>query len=447
MDMKSKVYHMDDRYSGLPSSIPAKAQQLFDHAGLGECFDPGDTVAVKCHMGEWNNSAYLRPILVRVIVDKVKEHGGKPFVTDTTTLPYYFYGGRSTADLHLETAARNGFTPQSMGCPIIISDGMYGTDDVRVDIPDGLLLKESYMAKGIADADAMIVVSHFKGHGSGVYGGSIKNVAIGCSSKRGKIDVHICLHQTVGWNSWSFNGDNCLGEECPDHVLCDNMCPVGAIKIKKDHAEWDAEACIGCLGHQRPLFRCELWGREKYEDWRNWFLVAMGDAATGYIRHMGPENVGYLTYAMDIAPACDCVPGSDRPVIPNLGVLASRDMVAIDVAALDMSVQAPGIHGSAAEEKEVMDPGVEKFTGIVGMSQWITANTCRLLGSGSMEYELVEPLVSEDEAAFAHPLFSPETPSGYYLAKGLRKFESWTPPGGFKYRDEPKVSIEELSRR
>lgn len=447
MDMKSKVYHMDDRYSGLPSSIPAKAQQLFDHAELGECFDPGDTVAVKCHMGEWNNSAYLRPILVRVIVDKVKEHGGKPFVTDTTTAPYYFYGGRSTADLHLETAARNGFTAQSMGCPIIISDGMYGTDDVKVDIPDGLLLKESYMAKGIADSDAMIVVSHFKGHGSGVYGGSIKNVAIGCGSKRGKIDVHLCLHQTVGWNSWSFNGDNCLGEECPDHVLCDNMCPVGAIKIKKDHAEWDADACIGCLGHQRPLFRCDLWGREKYEDWRNWFLVAMGDAATGYIRHMGPENVGYITYAVDITPSCDCVPGSDRPVIPNLGVLASRDMVAIDVAALDMSVQTPGIHGSMAEEKEVMNPGDEKFTGIVGMSQWITANTCSRLGSGSMEYELVEPLVSEDEAAFAHPLFSPETPSGYYLAKGLRKFGSWTPPGGFKYRDEPKVSIEELSRR
>jgi uncharacterized Fe-S center protein len=447
MDMKSKVYHMDDRYSGLPSSIPAKAQQLFDHAELGECFDPGDTVAIKCHMGEWNNSAYLRPILVRVIVDKIKEHGGKPFVTDTTTLPYYFYGGRSTADLHLETAARNGFTPQSMGCPIIISDGLYGTDDIRVDIPDGLLLKESYMAKGIADADAMIVVSHFKGHGSGVYGGSIKNVAIGCSSKRGKIDVHICLHQTVGWNNWSFNGNNCLGEECPDHVLCDSMCPVGALRIKEDHAEWDAEACIGCLGHQRPLFRCDLWGREKFEDWRNWFLVAMGDAATGYIRHMGPENVGYLTYAMDIAPACDCVPGSDRPVIPNLGVLASRDMVAIDVAALDMSVQAPGIQGSAAEEKGVMNPGDEKFTAIVGMSQWITTNTCRLLGSGSMEYDLVEPLVSEDEASFAHPLFSPETPSGYYLAKGLSKFGSWTPPGGFKYRDEPKVSIEELSKR
>ncbi|MES0326466.1 MAG: DUF362 domain-containing protein, partial [Candidatus Bathyarchaeia archaeon] len=153
--MKSKVYFMDDRYSGAQSSIPAKAQQLFDEAMLSECFDPGDLVAIKCHMGEWNNSAYLRPILIRIIVDKIKEHGGRPFVTDTTTAPYYFYGTRSTAELHLETAARNGFTSQSMGCPIIISDGLYGTDDVKVDIPGGLILKEGYLAKGIAEADSM----------------------------------------------------------------------------------------------------------------------------------------------------------------------------------------------------------------------------------------------------------------------------------------------------
>jgi len=95
--MTRKVYFMDDQYAGLPTSLPAKAAQLFDHASLGDCFEPGDSVAVKCHMGEWYNSAYLRPILVRVIVDRVKEHGGIPFVTDTTTAPYYPYGSRSMA--------------------------------------------------------------------------------------------------------------------------------------------------------------------------------------------------------------------------------------------------------------------------------------------------------------------------------------------------------------
>lgn len=439
---------MDDRYSGAKSSIPAKALQLFDNAELYDRFDSGDTVAIKCHMGEWNNSAYLRPILIRIIVDKIKEHGGRPFVTDTTTAPYYYYGARSTADLHLETAARNGFTPQSMGCPIIISDGLYGTDDVKIDISDGLILKEGYMAKGIADADAMIVVNHFKGHGSGVYGGSIKNVAIGCSSKRGKFNIHICTHPTVGWKSWKFEGDNCIGEECPDAELCNNLCPAGALKIKKENAEWEQHKCIGCFGHQMPLFRCNLWERgEKYEDWRNYFLITMGDAASAYINHIGRENIGYLTYALDITPACDCVPGADSPIIPNLGVFASKDLVAIDVAALDMSTQAYGIPGSAAERSEVMNPGDEKFTGIVGLSQWITPNVCVIHGAGTKEYELVEPELTEDEASIANKIFSPGRPSGWYLNKVMEKAGAWTPPNGFQYNEKPRLTIEQLSKK
>ena len=445
--MASKVYFMDDRYSGLTSSLPAKAQQLFDHAGLGECFEPGDSVAIKCHMGEWYNTGYLRPILVRVIVDKVKEHGGIPFVTDTTTAPYSLYGSRSQEQFYLETAAANGFTTESMGCPIIIADGAYGTEDVRVEIPDGLLLKEGYLGRAIADADAMIVVSHFKGHGGGVYGGSIKNVAIGCSSKRGKLNVHLTTHPDIGMRSWSFQGENCIGEECPDATACNNLCPVGAIRIVGDHMEWDREACIGCFGHQRPLFRCNTWGREKYDDWKEWFLIAMGDAATGYLREMGSEKVGFLTYAVDITPFCDCAHGADRPVIPNLGVFASRDMVAVDVAALDMADKSPGIPGSRAEDKEAMEPGVEKFTTIIGMSQWVTANACSRLGSGSTDYELVVPPVSDEETKFVYPRFSPERPSGYYLAKGVKKFGTWLPEGGFKYNSEPSVPFEELTKR
>lgn len=445
--MASKVYFMDDRYSGLTSSLPAKAQQLFDHAGLGECFEAGDSVAIKCHMGEWYNTGYLRPILVRVIVDKVKEHGGIPFVTDTTTAPYSLYGSRSQEQFYLETAAANGFTTESMGCPVIIADGAYGTEDVRVDIPDGILLKEGHLGRAIADADAMIVVSHFKGHGSGVYGGSIKNVAIGCSSKRGKLNVHLTTHPDVGMKYWSFQGENCIGEECPDATACNNLCPVGAIRIVGDHMEWDQDACIGCFGHQRPFFRCETWGKEKSQECGKWFLIAMGDAATGYLRQMGPENVGFLTYAVDITPYCDCAHGADRPVIPNLGVFASRDMVAVDVAALDMADKAPGIPGSRAEDKEAMEPGVEKFTTIIGNSQWVTANACARLGSGSTDYELVAPPVSDDEAKFVYHRFSPERPSGYYLAKGIEKFGTWLPLGGFKYNSEPSVPYDELTKR
>jgi uncharacterized Fe-S center protein len=406
--MANKVYFMDDRYSGLPSSLPAKAQQLFDEANLEGCFESGDSVAIKCHMGEWYNSAYLRPILVRE----------SPQVTTMLLL-------RDSS---------------SMACARV-STSLSATSTVSSS------LKEGFMAKAIADADSMIVVSHFKGHGSGVYGGSIKNIAIGCSSKRGKLNVHLTTHPEVGWTTWSFEGENCVGQKCPDATVCDNMCPVHAMKVKEDRMEWDREACIGCFGHQRPFFRCNVWGREKYEEFRTWFLIAMGDAATGYVRHLGPENVGFISYAIDITPACDCVPGSDRPVLPNLGVLASRDMVAIDIASLDLADKAPGIPGSMAEEKEVMDPGAEKFTGIVGMSQWVTANAAAGRGVGSKEYELIEPPVSDDEAAFCFPAFSPERPSGYYLGKGVAKFGTWIPEGGFKYNKAPLKSFETLSSR
>jgi hypothetical protein len=112
-----------------------------------------------------------------------------------------------------------------------------------------------------------------------------------------------------------------------------------------------------------------------------------------------------------------------------------------------MSVQAHGIPGSAAEEKGVMEPGQEKFTSIVGMSQWITPNTCSVLGVGSKKYELVLPPVSEDEAAFSHPLFKPDKPSGHWLGKAMVEFGGWTPPGGYKYNDAPRIPLEELSKR
>lgn len=438
---------MDDRYNGLTSSLPAKAAQLFEHAGLQDCFKPGDIVAVKCHMGEWYNTAYLRPILVRVIVDKVKEYGGIPFVTDTTTAPYYHYGSRSLAQFYLETAAANGYTRESMGCPVIIADGEYGLDDVRVEIPDGLILKEGYLASAIAHADAVIVVSHFKGHVSGVYGGAIKNVAIGFSSKRGKLNVHLTTHPVVGMNRWKFHGESCIGKSCPEWILCDNTCPTKAIRILEDRMDWNPDRCIGCMGHQRQFYQCKVWGEERLEDFRNWFLIAMGDAATGYIRHIGKEKVGFITYAIDIAPGCDCAPGSDRPIIPNIGILASRDMVAIDTATLDLSSRMPGIPGSQAEEKGVMTPPSEKFAGIIGRSQWMTVNTCSRLDIGSKDYELIVPPVSDEEEKFCFPRFSPQHPSGYYLSKVVEKIGSWIPKGGFKYNEKPPISIEELASR
>jgi uncharacterized Fe-S center protein len=148
---------MEDRYDGLTTSIPAMAAQFYDHARLAYCFEPGGSVAIKCHMGGWYNSTYLRPILVRAVVDRVNEHGGIPFVTDTTTAPCPFFCSRSTAQSQLRPQWPTG-SPKSMGCPISISDGAYGTKGVRVEIPDVLLLKEGYTAMGVFSSRDMVAV-------------------------------------------------------------------------------------------------------------------------------------------------------------------------------------------------------------------------------------------------------------------------------------------------
>ncbi|MBI4831430.1 MAG: DUF362 domain-containing protein [Candidatus Lindowbacteria bacterium] len=107
--MASKVYYMDDRAKAIQDSLVAKMLTVFEAAGLQNTISPGDTVAIKLHMGEYNNTAYLRPVYARALVDKVKELGGEPMVVDTTTLPYTPFASRITALDYLNTAYRNGY--------------------------------------------------------------------------------------------------------------------------------------------------------------------------------------------------------------------------------------------------------------------------------------------------------------------------------------------------
>jgi len=245
----AKVYFVNDRATlAMNTSIIAKGQWLFEKAGLNECFEKDDSVAIKTHMGEYYNTGYLRPSIVRGIVEKVKEYGGRPFVTDTTTMFLGAFWGRTTARDYLETAARNGFTQASMGCPIIIADGEMGLDDVKVDVPNGIILKEAFVAQGIANADALIALTHFKGHDLSVYGGAIKNIGVGCSSKRGKMNVHLTNHPKYGIRSWAYSPEACKGEKCPKVETCRVLCPMEAYKITEDGIVWDKDRCIGCFG-------------------------------------------------------------------------------------------------------------------------------------------------------------------------------------------------------
>jgi uncharacterized Fe-S center protein len=436
----AKVYFMNDRSQSLETSLVAKTTTLFDKAEFGKMINPGDVVAIKLHMGEYNNTAYIRPVYISALVEKVKSLGGNPMVVDTTTLPYSPFASRATALDHLNTIARNGFTQGVLGCPVVIADGYIGTDDMNIDLPEGFILKEQYIASAIGLADCMIMVSHFKGHPMGTYGGAIKNTGVGCASKRGKLNLHLGGHPVYGLRNRPWLDHLCTAKECPTWELCDNVCPVHAIKVLDTGATFDRDKCIGCLSCVGVAGLCGVAGFP--DDYFDVTSAAIADSALAAVKAIGgPEKVGYINLALDISPWCDCVNFSDRPIIPNLGIFASKDPVAIDMACLQKAAESGGMPDSIAMAKGVMDPGLPKLTAcgsMMGISEFIQPNVGAKIGLGSKEYELEEVPPLEDPQPF---LFT-EVPPGIKLAKIFTKKGDIYPEGGFKA--EKEVDIEDM---
>jgi uncharacterized Fe-S center protein len=436
--MASKVYFMDDRAKAIQDSLVAKMLTVFEAAGLQNTIAPNDVVSIKLHMGEYNNTAYLRPVYVRALVDKIKDLGGEPMVVDTTTLPYTPFAARVTALDHLNTVYRNGFTPASVGCPIIIGDGFLGSDDVRIDLPEGFILKEQYVASAIAMSDAMIALTHFKGHPMGVYGGAIKNIGVGCASKRGKYNLHMGLHPKYGLNARPFYPQLCKGDDCPNQALCNTICPEDALHVSKDGMKWDEEKCKGCQACFGVLVLCGVGFIP--DDHFDAGAAAMADSALAVMKTFRPGKVGFINLAIDMAPWCDCVSFSDRAFMPNLGVFASMDPVAIDVAGLDMATASWGVPGSVAEEKGVMEPGERKFTScgsVVGVDEMIQPNTAEKIGLGTKEYELIHVPQPESPLPFLPFL----RPVGMKL-RPCYGIQHVLPENGFKRAEE--VDFEEV---
>ena len=406
--MVAKVYHMNGRSHSLQTGLVAEMLTLFDEVGFGAMIEPYDIVAIKLHCGEWNNTAYLRPVYARALADKIKELGGRPFVCDTVTLTYSPYCGRITGLDLLITAERNGFTSAALGCPFIVADGFNGTDDVRVDLPEGFILKEAYIAKAIALADVVIALTHFKGHPMGVIGGSLKNLGIGAQSRRGKYNVHMGGHPEYGLGAASeFHPERCKGRAgCPDWELCERTCPYSLLHVTEHSIEWRREECVNCLSHLGMHGGCGVTHMPKV----NFQAVeaAIADGCLAVVKAVGQEKVGFINMAIDISPACDCVSYADMPLVPNLGVLASKDPVALDKATLDLATASAGMPGSAAEDMEVMERGAKKFETaaarmVLGLNEETQLNAGQLNGLGSKEYELVEVEPREDAAPFRFP--------------------------------------------
>lgn len=366
--MSSKVY-LTSLQTGNKTSLLDKLDKLFDKAGLKQIVEKNDMVAIKLHFGEPGNLAYIRPPYVRRMVDKIKKLGGRPFLTDGNTL---YKGQRSNAIDHLEGAILNGFDFAVAGAPLIIADGLTGKDFVKVPI-DGDHFKEAYIGSAAYHADSMLVLTHFKLHEVTGAGGALKNVGMGLGSRSGKQQMHSDVLPRI-------NKDKC--KACKK---CSDWCPVPAIEMVEKLAVIDENKCWGCgecvvtCPHGAIAISWRGTPRSVQEKMAEYTLGAVKDKA---------GKVGYVSFVMDISPQCDCYAFNDIPVVPDIGIMASMDPVALDQACIDLVNRSETVRGSVIEH---LRAGDDKFKGVHANIDWVyQLEHAEKLGLGTREYTLVQ---------------------------------------------------------
>lgn len=367
--MKSNVYFIDLRATP-KENLVAKIARLMNTAGLSEKIKERDLVAVKLHFGELGNTAFIRPVFLRKIVETIKDVGGFPYLTDANTV---YAGTRSDSPRHLTTAIQNGFSYAVVDAPIIIADGLRGRNETAVKI-NQKHFKKVYIGSDIVETDALISVAHFKGHELSGFGGTIKNLGMGCASRRGKLEQHSTVAPKV-------NTKNCVGcGDCIDH------CSQQALSLKKEKAVLSSKKCIGCGECILicPESAIEIQWNQAIPD----FLEKMVEYTMGVLKNKAGKTL-YLNFITDISPACDCYGHNDAPIVRDIGIVAATDPIAIDQASVDLVNREPALPDSCLTTHT--QSGDDKFRGVYPNIDWeIQLDYAESIGIGTRSYELVK---------------------------------------------------------
>ncbi len=362
----SKVY-FTDMSTTFSENLLKKFRRLIDTAGLGEIDFERKFVAIKIHFGEYGNLAYLRPQYARVLAEYIKEKGGIPFLTDCNTL---YVGSRKHALEHIETAYINGYTPYATGCQVIIADGLKGTDEALIPI-DGEVVSEAKIGRAIADADIVISLNHFKGHEEAGFGGALKNLGMGSGSRAGKMEMHCDGKPTV------------KTAKCRGCGMCAKICANDGIRFEDKKAFIDHTTCVGC---GRCIGVCNFdaivptFGQS--EEMLN---KKIAEYALAVVKD---KPNFHINIAVDISPYCDCHAENDIPIVPNVGMFASFDPVAIDIASADGVNAMPVNPQSMLARKDQCCR--DHFTNAHPNTNWkVQVEHAERIGLGSTEYELV----------------------------------------------------------
>jgi len=368
---KSKVYFTNLRTR--PSqNLLKKLENLVIKARIEQIDFRKKIVAVKIHFGEPGNLAYLRPNYAARIVKFLKSKEAFPFLTDSNTL---YYGSRSNAPSHLEAAFENGYNPLVTGCPVIIADGLKGTDFREIEIN----MEFSRVAKigsAIADADIIVSMSHFKGHELTGFGGAIKNLGMGCASVGGKLFLH------------SGSSPRIYEKNCTGCRVCEKYCAYDAIKVGKDKiAHIDYEKCVGC---GQCVAVCQYDASRVV--WQSSSETACKRVSEYAMAAIKDKPSFHICFIMDVSPDCDCWDSNDYPLVPDIGMAASFDPVALDQACADMVMAAPALPGSIIRESQKHDDlrNEDKFKLAHPNTFWQAGlEHGEKIGLGTRSYELI----------------------------------------------------------
>ena len=364
----SKVYFSDLRTSPNQPTLAQKLHRLMKAAGFESIAFEDQFTAVKLNFGEPGNLAYLRPNWAREVCSYVRQLGGLPYVTDCNTL---YIGGRRNGLEHLDSAYANGYNPFQTGVHTIIADGLKGNDDVLIPVEGGEYVKEAKIGRGIADADVVISLSHFKGHELTGFGGAAKNLGMGSGSRAGKMEMHSAGKPFV-------RSRLCIG--CG---ICAKNCAQGAPVITDGKCTIDQDKCVGC---GRCIGVCPKDAVTAPFDQANDVLnCKMAEYAKAVCQG---KPCFHISLVIDVSPFCDCHAENDAPIVPNVGMFASFDPVALDQACADaVNAQAPIANSMLGEAEHCHH---DHFTDISPTTNW---RSClehgEKIGLGSREYELV----------------------------------------------------------
>lgn len=365
---KSKVYFTDLKTKpGL--NLLDKLEKLVKKAGIENIDFKNKFVAIKIHFGEPGNLAYIRPNYAAKLVKVIKELEGIPFLTDANTL---YTGRRSNAIDHLEAAFENGFNPLSVGCNVIIADGLKGTDYREIEI-NCKHCKTAKIGTAIADSDIIISMNHFKGHEMTGFGGAIKNLGMGSGSRGGKLEMHSASQPKI-------KKENCVA--CGQ---CIKSCSQSAIVIDKDKkADIDYSKCVGC---GQCVAICQFNAAQVI--WNESADTANEKIAEYTYAVIKDKPNFHISFIMNVSPNCDCWNSNDIAIVPDIGIAASFDPVALDRACVDLVNKAPIINGSVLEHEHYHE-GEDKFTHIHVNTNWEAGlKHAEQIGIGTQDYELV----------------------------------------------------------